>query len=185
MDNVQNLPEVHSSYRQSRTGGPVVVKQLDPKTMPGEEMNALWRKVSTQDYAFDDSTRGNPQSFVLTLVEPTTYHFLVNDSAWVMLRNAYPNSDCAIHFVLWDRAFPFRDIIEAGRQILEWAYKEKQVNRITGFIPAFNPLAKRFATMMGFKYEGTMRKSIKWKEEFYDVDIYGLLAKEFERRFQQ
>jgi hypothetical protein len=153
--------------------------------MPGDEMAALWKKVENQDYAFDDNTRGNPQAFVLNLVAPASHHFLVADSAYVTVRNVFEDSDCSIHFVLWDRSFPFRNIIEAGRQILEWLYKERSVHRVSGFIPKFNTLALRFATTMGFKYEGTMRKSLKWKGEFHDVDVYGLLAKEFDRRWQQ
>lgn len=148
-------------------------------------MNALWRKVSTQDYAFDDNSRGNPQAFVMSLVDPTSLHFAVNDSAYVIVRNVHFASDANIHIVLWDRSFPFRDVIEAGRQILEMLFKDKGVNRVTGMIPKFNPPAERFAKLMGFKYEGTMRKSVKYKDEFHDVDIYGLFFREYERRFQQ
>lgn len=183
MDNITAVPEVHSSQRQFSAGSALVVKLLDPKIMSGPEMNDLWRKVSTQDYSFDDNTRGDPRAFVLNLVAPASYHFLVNDSAYVVVRNVFRDSDASIHFVLWDRSFSFHNIIEAGRQVLEWLFKEQHVHRVSGFIPKFNTLATRFASQMGFKYEGTLRKSLKFHDEFHDVDIYGILEKEFERRF--
>lgn len=160
------------------------VRLLDPKTMQGGEMQALWQKVATQDYAFDDASRGDPRNFVLSLVEPNSVHFTANDAGYVLVRNVYPESDASIHFVCWDRNFPFRSIIEAGRQVLDYLYTERSVNRVTGYIPKYNALALRFATTMGFKFEGTLRKQIKFKGEFHDVDIYGLLAKEFVRRYQ-
>ena len=185
MDNITALPEVHGSQRQLSASGPLRVKLLDPKTMAGDDMNALWRKISTQDYAFDDNTRDDPRSFVLNLVSPASYHFLVDESAYVVVRNVWKDSDCQIHFVLWDRNFSFHNVVEAGRQILEWAFKEQGVNRVSAYIPKFNALATRFASTMGFKYEGTLRKSLKFHGDFCDVDIYGILEKEFERRFQQ
>lgn len=185
MDNVTDVSEVHSSQRQSSSYSGLVVKRLDPKTMSGDEMNFLWQKIATQDYAFDDSTRGDPRIFVLNLTAPSSYHFQVNESAYVLIRNVWPDSDCHIHFVLWDRSFPFKDIIEAGRQILEWLFKEQKVHRVSGYIPKYNALATRFASTMGFKYEGTLRKAVKFQQEFHDVDIYGILEKEFERRWQQ
>lgn len=185
MDNVTDLLEVHATQRQPYVGGNLKVKLLDVKNMQGPELETLWKKVSTQDYAFDDNTRGDPQAFVLNLVAPASHHFLVNDAAWVVLRNVWKDSDANIHFAVWDRNFSFKDIVEAGRQILEWGFKEKGVHRVSGYIPKFNKLAERFASQMGFKYEGTLRKTLKWHEEFHDVDIYGLLEKEFERRWQQ
>lgn len=184
MDNVHDITEVQPTQHQLGASN-LVVKKLDPKTMTGDEMKALWMKVSTQDYAFDDDSRGSVQSFVLNLVAPASHHFLLNESGYAIVRNVYPGSDANIHLILWDRSFPFKSVIEAGRQVLEWLYLEQKINRVTGYIPKFNPLAERFAKIMGFKYEGTMRKAIKFKGEFQDVDIYGLLAKEFERRFQQ
>jgi len=184
MDNITDVSQVHGGKHQPRVGGPVV-RKLDPKTMPADEMNLLWQRVSTQDYAFDDFSRGNPQFFVLALTDLSSYHFMVDDSTWVLIRNVFKGSDCNIHFVCWDRLYPFGNLLEAGKQILEWLFKEQGVNRVTGYIPVYNHLAKRFATTMGFKYEGTLRKTCLFKGKYEDVDLYGLLAKEFERRHTQ
>ena len=183
MDNLANISEVHSGQRQPRFSGVVKIKLLDPSKMSGEEMNDLWRKISTQDYAFDDFTRGSAQAFVLNLVEAASFHFLVNGAAYVVAKNVYPDSDTSIHFISWDKNFPIGSVVEAGRQVLEWLFREQRVHRITGYIAKFNTSATRFASAMGFKYEGTLRKSLKTHGVFHDVDIYGMLSREFERRF--
>jgi hypothetical protein len=190
MDNIAAVSEVHGGQRQFGAGsGLVKVKKIDLPSMPekerGELLNSLWKKLETQDYAFDDFSRGNPQAFVLNITDMASAHFLVDDSGYVVVRNLFAGSDANIHFVCWDRHYPHKNVIEAGRQIMEWLYKSEHVNRVSAYVPKYNLLAARFTTSMGFKYEGTLRKAVKFHDEYHDVDIYGLLEREFDRRFTQ
>lgn len=183
MDNVQDVPTMQHSQRQPRTRGPVRLKFLKPtEGMTGEEMEKLWLKVQTQDYAFDDFSRGSRQAFVMNLVQPASHHVLVDDSAYCNVRNVWPESSCDIHFVCWDRTYPFSSLLEAGKQMLDWLFNTQQVHRVGAFIPKNNPLATRFATVMGFKWEGTLRECTKFHDQFIDVDISSMLKQQFERR---
>lgn len=185
LDNVTDISEVQRSDDQPSVSRPVKIRKLDGGKMGEADLRSLWAKLSTQDYAFDDFSRGDPRAFVLNLTDICSAHFLVDEAAYVVVRNVFRGADCNIHFVCWDRNYSFHNIMEAGRQILDWLFKDQGVMRVSGYIPVYNNLAKRFATTMGFKYEGTLRQCVKFHDKYENVDIYGLLPKEFEKRFMQ
>lgn len=58
----------------------------------------------------------------------------------------------------------------------ELPFKVLEVARVTGLIRASNKNAQAFAAKLGFKYEGTMRKSFPDGE---DLVLYGLLREEY------
>lgn len=72
-----------------------------------------------------------------------------------------------------------RYTIAAARLLLNYAFNELRLNNChTGFIESdtvFQPVFKK----LGFKLEGTRRQQIFHKGRFWDENLYGLLAEEF------
>jgi RimJ/RimL family protein N-acetyltransferase len=180
MDNDAVGVEVLGSEREGK--GFRYLVPIEVASVTGDEIALLWQKLSTQDYSFDDNSRGRGELFVVGLTEPNSLHFRIQDSGYIQVRNAYQGSDASIHFALWDRNFPFSQAKEAGVEVLTHLFNEVKVNRVSGYIPVYNALAKRFATLLGFKFEGELRRSILYKGEYHNISIYGLLKEEFTRR---
>lgn len=62
--------------------------------------------------------------------------------------------------------------------VMALPFEVMQVSRITGLIRGSNRHTQRFASRMGFQYEGRMRKIFADGE---DLVLYGFLREEFER----
>jgi RimJ/RimL family protein N-acetyltransferase len=68
---------------------------------------------------------------------------------------------------------------EAGRAILEYGFKERNLNRIyTGYMKS-NLASGRVLEKLGMKYEGTQREQITMLGEYEDLVLVGLLRKEW------
>jgi RimJ/RimL family protein N-acetyltransferase len=154
---------------------------IDANTASGEYMNWLWQRIATQDYAFDDYSRGNPQMFINGLLDYNSIHWAIEESGYIVARNVRKGGSCDLHFVIWDRQYPFPKAIQAGKEALDHLFNISGVERVTGPVPTHNHQAKRFATLLRFKYEGSMRRAELYKGIYYDVDIFGILKSEFQR----
>lgn len=149
---------------------------------PNVDLNWLWGKVSTQDYAFDDMSRGRPEAFCQLLLNSSNRLFLIGDYGLFLVQNIIPQGDCSIHFVVWDRNFSLQTDREYAYELLDWLFYEVGVHRVSGYIPVYNRLAPRFALAMGMKFEGEMREVILWKGQYHNVKCFGLLEVDYRLR---
>lgn len=173
MDSETNLSEVSSNERKLQNFH--LLTPFDPGT--GEvDLNLLYEKVHTQRYAFDDASwRAPAQAFVQALMTPNSMNFYNPDLGWCLVRDLgeYTNPD--IHFVVWNKAAKISEIKQAGREVISWIFANFKCNRITAMIPEFNDGAKRFATILRFQYEGSMKGATLYEGKWRNVEIYGLL----------
>lgn len=164
---------------------PTKLTKLIPTLAPEGRLEWLWDHARTQDYAFDDYTRNQPEAFLYLLANPEYQFFELGDSGIFTVRNGLPTrADCEVHFICWDRNIPFADIADATHQLLEYLFKEVGVHRVNGYVPAFNRLAHRWVTYTGLKFEGKLREYLLWNKNYYDVDIFGMTLSDYERKFQ-
>lgn len=69
---------------------------------------------------------------------------------------------------------------EAVRELLKYGFKQLKLNRIHSNHFANNPASGRILQKVGMKHEGILRKHCcKWGE-YLDVELYGLLASEYQ-----
>lgn len=183
MDSNDNQPEVQHEYREYsdfRYVGLTRLTPINPYEFPADRIEWLWGKVSSQDYAFDDLTRGQVEPFIAGLFVKDSMHYLIGDAGYILVRNLNGiNPD--IHFTIWDKQMKFRDIIEAGKELISHVFKFTQCARVTGLIPTYNERAKKFSTLLGFKYEGELRNATVYYGKKYGIQIYGLLREEHDR----
>jgi len=144
---------------------------------PQIDLNWLWQQVQTQDYAFDDFSRGKVEWFLSLLADQSgrTKLLLIGDHGLFFVQNIMKGGDANIHFVVWDRNFSLHRERAYGYELCDWLYYGIGVHRVTGCIPSYNTLAPRFAASMGMRYEGELQQAVLWKDKYWNVQLFGML----------
>ncbi|HPC11140.1 MAG TPA: alpha-amylase family glycosyl hydrolase, partial [candidate division Zixibacteria bacterium] len=60
-----------------------------------------------------------------------------------------------------------------------FAFRDLRLHRLTALVLAPNVGSARLLEKVGFRYEGTRRKDCRLRRRWYDVAVYGLLAREW------
>ena len=68
---------------------------------------------------------------------------------------------------------------EAAREVLRFGFENLRLHRIDSGHFANNPASGRILQKLGMKHEGTTREHIRKWGQYLDVEIYGLLAREY------
>lgn len=154
---------------------------INTDNYPEAEFYALWEKVSKADYAFEDTTRGDMAAFLRGVLTPGTYNFEIPGEVFAQVTNAFPGSNAGIHFVSLDVG-PTAPMIDAAAEVFGFAFNKIGVHRITAYIPSFNHKTIRMAGLMMMRFEGQLRKAFLYNQEWWDMEIHGLLEHEWKRR---
>jgi len=155
------------------------VNHLDASDANKRRIEWLWKQLQTQDYWFDDFTRGKPELFIATLFAPDTEHYEVGDDGYACVTQIRPECEAYVHFAVWNVQRDISLTLAAARELLDHLFATYQLNRITATMPVFNQKAIKFATLLGFKYEGDVRKVVRKNGVFYNLCVYGLLRDEY------
>jgi hypothetical protein len=148
-------------------------------------MEWLWDNLKTQDYAFDDFGRGDVETFAMSLLDSGSLHFEFGEAGYAVVRNLRFSDNPSIHFCVWDRSVPFREILSAGRELVDFLFTTLKVARVTASCPVYNKQASKFAMMLGFKFEGVTRNGILFHEKHHNVEQFGILRNEWEKKNAQ
>jgi hypothetical protein len=146
-----------------------------------EDAEQLWEKVKTQDYIFDDATRGRGDLFAVNLLSPNNEHFLWGEHGYITAMNIRQGVDAQLCFVLWDK-LELHEIVDMAKELCRALFARHKLNRLTIYAPTFNRGAARLATLLGFRWEGEVRQGWLSHEKFHNLTFYGLLRSEFEKR---
>jgi RimJ/RimL family protein N-acetyltransferase len=185
MDQYNDLPAVGSSQCNDdfiRSVGLLAVKPLNPLQMSDVEIELLWQYVRTQDYMFSDFERDNREGFVARLRDMRHLHLDIGGDGYCILLNAWCCDTPELHFCIWNPQRTIQQTVEAGQQILNFVFQKMKATRVSGFIPENNKQAIKFATLLGFKFEGCIRQAHLFFGNHYNVHAYGLLRNEWEQR---
>jgi len=184
VDNNERVSEMQREWGERRPFYNLGLRLFSPINMAtlGEKgMQDLWEKVRTQDYVFDDFTRDNALFFAASLAEVGVLHFELGEGqGYAVVRNLAASDNADLHYCVWDPNMPFKRILQAGEELVNFLFTQAKVHRITATCPTYNPNAARFATLLGFKFEGLMRQAIRYHDAHHDVKIYGIIRKEWE-----
>ena len=70
-------------------------------------------------------------------------------------------------------------VTKAIKCLIVYGFKHLDLNRILIRVSTKNLKSKRVAQRLGFTYEGTLREDYLHKNQFLDMEIYGLLKSNF------
>jgi hypothetical protein len=184
MDSVVDIPEVQYRERQRSVASGLGFRRLLPintDNIPLEVFEELWTGVEKCDMAFDDLTRGDKAGFAARMLVPGTYNFEIPGEIFAQLVNAFPGSNCFIHFISLSVG-PTAPLIDAAAEMFSFAFNKIGVHRISADIPSFNQKVIRMATLLRMKFEGQIRKAFRYNDDWWDLHLYGLLEHEWQRR---
>jgi len=75
----------------------------------------------------------------------------------------------------WGRGYA----TEAARAIIDYGFRERNLNRIDAGHFGRNPSSGRVMQKVGMQYEGRLRQSIRKWDEYMDVDYYAILRSDW------
>lgn len=78
----------------------------------------------------------------------------------------------------WNRGYA----TEAGREVVRWGFEERELRRIHAECFSRNEPSRRVLEKLGMQREGVLRSHFRKWDEFVDVEVYGLLRREWEGR---
>lgn len=85
--------------------------------------------------------------------------------------------DANAHYTFFDRKHHGR--VPLVKKMLQFWFEKYGFRRLSAEIPNFvTPQARHFAQECGFSYEGKRRKAASYKDDWFDVNLYGLLRQE-------
>jgi RimJ/RimL family protein N-acetyltransferase len=158
--------------------GLFTVVPINVDTYPHSEFDVLWQRVSTADYAFEDTVRGDKQWFIKSMLEQGTFNFEIPNVAFIQLSRAGPGSNAHLHLVTYGNG-PAGPLFTAARELFVFAFDTIKVHRLNAWIPSFNYKALRVAGILRMKFEGQMRRAFLYQEQWWDIVMYGLVEDEW------
>lgn len=158
------------------------VAPLNTATMSDEDVALWWEFMRREEYMFSDFRRGQREVWEAWFRDMRHLHLDFGGDGYAVLADAWTTDAPEFHFCVWNPSRPFRDVLRAGEEIFNFSFDYMKHQRVGGFIPEVNTKALKFATLMGFRFEGCMRKAFRFKGQALDVHIYGLLREEWAQR---
>jgi len=150
----------------------------EPLVLTAAKISDLWKALQDFPIVFDDFSKGNFNDFFAKLCSP--YNIFVDIGPGKGLAAGFavrPGLDAVLHLVMFDGRLRGREGL--FREILEYYFKSLKLRRMTVMLSEDARTGIKLAERMGFRLEGTMRKSIKRDGKLFDTRIYGILYEEF------
>lgn len=93
------------------------------------------------------------------------------------LTNIEPEDDALAHFTFFDGRIRGRD--DLTKQMIQYVFAKYHFRRLTTHAPAYViPGTIHFIERLGFKREGKKRAAAFYNGEWFDMNLYGILADE-------
>lgn len=173
----------------SQSGVIRTLKRVTPETDP-LRIKWLWDHIKTQEYVFDDLSRTptadgksivGAEVWLNQIYNPNCACFEYGDVGYIVLADITRPVNAYIHYAAWDDV-EFSEVARAGREVLSFAFNDLGLMRVTATPPSCNRQATRLVTILGFRYEGELRKAFLTDGVYYNLQLYGLLREEFNKR---
>lgn len=182
MDGYADLPQGSRGSSPSdafHSVGLTLVTPFRGSQLSPDELVQLWQNVSSQEYMFNDFERGNMEGFLTRTMDDRHLHLMFGQDGYCLVLNAWACDTPELHFCIWNRERSKRQVLEAARQIVTFVFAKMRAVRIGSFIPEYHKDATSLATLIGFKFEGCIRRGALFMGKHYDVNAYGLLREEW------
>lgn len=158
------------------------VAPLNTEVLSNDEALLWWEFMRRQEYMFSDFERGQREVWLAQFRNMRHLHFDFGGDGYAVLMNAWILDAPEFHFCVWNPSRSMHDILRAGEEIFNFSFDHMKHTRVSGLIPDNNKQALKFASLMGFRFEGCMRKAFRYMGQSLDVHIYGLLREEWAQR---
>lgn len=185
--------DTNNTEMQPTDNGRGIIRSLRAVVVDRENRELLqevWEKLRDKTEIFADQTRDNPYYFLAVLTQPGAEHFYYwpserkKPSGIMSVMEILPGSSASFHASFWEDE-PFSERLKVAEELIDHMFAEHNLNRLTVAIPDFHKTAIRSTRLLGFRYEGALRKAHLYGGRYYDVQLYGLLREEFDKRIDK
>ena len=170
----------NTEVQRSNSGGSDLhyLTRIDPLNYSREQVERLWTDLHKFPWAFSDTTRNRGDIFATSLFMPNTEHYKFGEDGYLAVHSIEHQGNATIHWAVWNKVSAHQ-ILGAAKELLTHLFRTHKLERVTAAVPVYNKQAIRFNTLLGFKYEGEIRRGVLMDGKYHNVTIYGLLRKEF------
>lgn len=142
-----------------------------------QKVKELWDKLSSINGLFDDFERGRSDIFLNKLQSRDTLWLERTDGNGILyLTNIIPNLSATGHVVYWDKKLRGRE--EFTMDVLRYLMNQIPLVKVNLYLPDYARAARAFASRIGFKKEGTIRRWSRSNGRLFDISIYGITQEE-------
>jgi len=166
-----------------------IVRTVSPTQLSKDRIQFLWDKLKEFDTLFNDFVRGDYAAFVNHFIvqvdgQPMSAGLFwdVDDVGILLLKNIIPMQSAETHFVFWDRRFKGREGLCRG--MLKYVFELYKFQRIEVRVPMYATDTLVAVERLGFVKEGRIRRSVLYKDDWFDVNLYSILPHEVEGGFK-
>lgn len=170
--------------------GGTVVRHVYPMLLTPENLKTLWEKSRKYKTLFGKDVRGDFGKFARLLIkqhpngelESTGLYLLVDDFIGVFYMTniaveAGSLVDASVHYSFFDGRHHGR--LNLVKAMIKYGFQKYNFRRLSTEIPLYAKRdAFRFAELVGFRNEGRKRKATLFEDEWFDVNLFGILREE-------
>lgn len=148
-----------------------------------EKVRFLYDKLKEFEVLFNDHTKGDFRAFVNQFVvmgpdgpKPVGLVYEVDDVGILFMTEIAEGHSAQVHFTFWDRRFKGRE--KLCREMLKYVFDLFKFHRIWAEVPLYAYPVLDVVERIGFVKEGRMRSAVRYKGEWFDMNLYSVLEGE-------
>jgi RimJ/RimL family protein N-acetyltransferase len=167
-----------------------VVRSVKPMQLGLDKLRFLWNKLGEFDVLFNDYVKGDFSAFINHFVtqdekglRASGLMWEIDDVGMFLITDIKPAISASAHFVFWDRVFRGRESL--CREGLRQLFRKYLFQRIQVEVPLYAKKTLYAVERIGFIHEGRLRRSVQYKGEWFDVNIYSMIPEDLDVSFDE
>lgn len=161
-----------------------IVRHVRKVPLTLERFRKYHEKLTQFDTLFNDYIGDSFEAFVRCFVGQDASGELhakgllweVDDVGILYLTDIAPGAEAQAHFTFWDQRFRGRE--KLLREMCKYVIENFHFHRLFAEVPLYARPTLELVERIGFKKEGRMRDAVKYKGDWFDVNLYSLLEQE-------
>ena len=153
-----------------------------------ENLSELWNKSKEHRILFSDDINGNFHRFCNVFfshdmngnINANGLSWIVDDFVGMLFMSNIKEREALLHFSFFDGRLRF----DISANMIKYIFDTYQFDRLNAeIVPFASKRVINFIESLGFKKEGEKRKALVYKNERWNLLLYGLLKEEFEEKW--
>jgi len=150
-----------------------------------ENLRKLWEQSKEHRILFSDDVNGDFHKFCSIFMSQDRSSgnlysngliWVVDDFVGILFMSQIRGDEALLHFSFFDGRLRY----DISRRMIDYIFSEYRFNRLNAeIVPFASKRVFSFIERLGFKREGKKRKALLYKDERFDLILYGLLREEF------
>ena len=164
--------------------GQKVLRNVNFSSLTLGKLKAIYDRIQDFDVLFNVYVKGDMDAFIRAFLslkangEPQLNGLVweVDDVGIVFLCDIEPGFEATVHFCFWDRRFLGREKLMTA--LLKHFITTFGLHRVVAEVPRYATFYRKAVERLGFEREGCKRQAVRYKGEWFDLLLYGILESE-------